>query len=190
MNDLAEAFGSAHGRQVRPSGGKDGVAMDRALIEHEVASMLAEMGVREERLCPTARLLQDLRIDGDDAAGFFVAIGERFGTDLTALWEDWDAHFGPEGLAVAPAAVVAAGVSVIGAAAAALTGLPALLCVVFAAMGVGISAWLVGRSGSGPRPHPIRLGEVADAIEGGRWPKRAGERHHSATLPRGPFNRG
>ena len=141
--------------------------MNRALIEHEVAGLLVGMGVRAERLCPDVRLLQDLRIDGDDAAGFFDAVSARFGTDLSALRAEWGSYFGPEGLSVMAAAPIALGSAVAGAAAA-LAGLPDVLCAVSAAMGA-VAVWLVGQSIGTGRSRPICLSEVVDAVERGSW---------------------
>ena len=141
--------------------------MNRALIEQEVAGLLVGMGIRAERLRPDARLLQDLRIDGNDAAGFFDAVSARFGTDLSALRAGWDTYFGPEGLSVMAAAPLALGSAVTGAAAA-LAGLPVVLCAVSAATGA-VAVWLVGQSIGTGKHHPIHLSEVVDAIERGSW---------------------
>ncbi len=141
--------------------------MDRALIEREIAGLLAGIGVRVERLRPDARLLQDLHIEGEDAVEFFAAVAARFGTDLSALRADWGSHFGSEGLSI-PAAIPVALASVAAGAAAALAGLPAVLCAVPAAMG-GAAAWLAGRATGAGRSRPIRISEVADAVERGYW---------------------
>ena len=141
--------------------------MNRALIEQEVAGLLVGMGVRAERLGPDARLVQDLHIDGDDAAGFFDAVSARFDTDLSALRAGWDTYFGPEGLSVMAVAPLALGSAITGAAAA-LAGLPAVLCAVSAAMGA-VAVWLVGQSIGTGRHRPIRLSEVVDAVERGSW---------------------
>ena len=64
----------------------------------EVMEMLAqERGLPRNKIEPSSRLLQDLRIDGDDAVDFFISLQDRFGTDLSALQERWSEHFGPEG---------------------------------------------------------------------------------------------
>lgn len=138
--------------------------MDRVLIEREIAQILAKMGIRANR--PADRLLQDLGIDGDDAAEFFDAIHNRFGTDLTLLREDWDTHFGPEGLSIAPIGKLVAAAACVGVPAM-LTGLPILLCGVLAAAGAA-GAWMIPRSNNAPS-RPIRLIQVSDAVERGRW---------------------
>lgn len=146
--------------------------MERVLIEREITRILAEMGIREERLFPTARLLEDFRIDGDDAVEFFEAVSTRFGTDLTVLREDWTTHFGPEGLSLAPVGRIMAGTAGAGGAAA-LAGLRPFICVVLMVIG-SAGAWLLGRSGGAPASRPIRLSEVVDAIERGRWERSGG----------------
>jgi hypothetical protein len=40
----------------------------------------------------SSRLSQHLGIEGDDAVEFFVAVQEKFGTDLTALHQQWPDH--------------------------------------------------------------------------------------------------
>src|SRR5262245_19921421 len=50
------------------------------------------------KIMSSSRLLDDLGIDGDDAAELFASIHDRFGTDLTLLYANWDRHFGPEGI--------------------------------------------------------------------------------------------
>ena len=125
------------------------------------------MGVRAEHLCPDARLLQDLRIDGEDAAGFFDAVSARFGTDLSALRVEWDTYFGPEGLSVMAVALLALSCAITGAAAA-LVRLPVVLCAVSAATGA-VAVWLVGKTIGTGRHRPIRLSEVVDAVERGSW---------------------
>ena len=150
----------------RESGAEDG-GVERVLIEREVARILAAMGIGEERLSPATRLLQDLRIDGDDAVAFFEAVSTRFGTDLTVLRKDWTTHFGPEGVSFAPIGRIMAGATGTGAATA-LAGLRPFTCVMLAAV-AGAGAWLLGRPSGAPASRPIRLGEVVDAVERGRW---------------------
>jgi hypothetical protein len=68
-----------------------------ALLEQVVEFTAQHRGGIRKKIVPTARLAQDLGIDGDDAVEFFKHFGERFGVDLKGLWEDWDQYFVPEG---------------------------------------------------------------------------------------------
>ena len=45
----------------------------------------------------TSRLSKDFGIEGLDAGELFKAFGEKFGVDLTVLWDYWDYRFAPEG---------------------------------------------------------------------------------------------
>lgn len=58
-------------------------------VYESVAELLVQdHGLRRDRLRSTARLLQDLGVDGDDAAEFFQQVQQRFGTDFSGLYED------------------------------------------------------------------------------------------------------
>ena len=87
--------------------------MNAENLEAQVIELAAQMGeVAPERVALTARLLHDLGIDGDDAVELFDGVHERFGTDLTHLYEEWSEHFGPEGMPLsARLAIIPAGVA-------------------------------------------------------------------------------
>jgi hypothetical protein len=68
-----------------------------ALLEQIVEFTAQHRAGNRKKVAPTARLAQDLGIDGDDAVEFFKHFGERFGVDLKRLWEDWEQYFVPEG---------------------------------------------------------------------------------------------
>jgi len=57
-----------------------------------------EQGISPAKLRPSARLLHDLGLDGDDAHDFFLRLHERFGTDFTGL--DWPEFFNSEGISL------------------------------------------------------------------------------------------
>ena len=58
--------------------------------------LAVQFGAPRRKITLSARLFQDLHMDGDDAAEFFQEVERRYGTDLTALYERWSSHFGPE----------------------------------------------------------------------------------------------
>lgn len=110
-------------------------------------------------------------MDGEDAVDFFNTIHERFGTDLTHLYERWSEHFVPEGfscwngLVIIPAAL--------------LGGLGAGALDLSAVWGVGITTallvlWLGAMRTWGPADKmvPITAAEVVAAVEVGAWPRR------------------
>lgn len=52
-----------------------------------------EHGIPVAKLSPAARLGRDLGVDGDDASDLFQRLHERFGTDFSALNEQWPEFF-------------------------------------------------------------------------------------------------
>lgn len=142
--------------------------MTTAIHEKQVIELIAEMAeVKAETLSPSARLLDDLGIDGLDAVELFKSVQERFGTDLTELYKDWDQYFGPEGLPITtglllfgPAAL--AGPLVASAAGAVAGAIAAVL--VFAATFWSLPK-LIGRD-----MKQITVADVLRAVEAGAWP--------------------
>ena len=68
---------------------------DPQLSERIIALLADKRGIRPERIKKTSCLLEDLGMDGDDAAEFFEKYGNQFGVDLKNM--QWNRHFGPEG---------------------------------------------------------------------------------------------
>lgn len=56
--------------------------------------MSGKLNVSKERLSPSTRLLHDLWLDGDDAAGLLKDFARHFSVDMTGL--DSRRHFGSE----------------------------------------------------------------------------------------------
>lgn len=145
-------------------------------IEAQVIELVAQMSeITPERVTLTARLLDDLGIDGDDAVELFEGVHERFGTDLTHLYEKWSEHFGSEGMPLsAGLVIVLAGVAggfafllmeaVVGSVVAGVAG------VVAAAAVVGASIWIARKAGLIGDITPITVGEVVRAVQAGAWP--------------------
>jgi len=67
-------------------------------IEQSILAFVARETCRNpKRLALNSRLVHDLGVDGDDAVELFEKFGEKYGVDLTALFQNWDHHFVPEG---------------------------------------------------------------------------------------------
>lgn len=142
-------------------------------MQSQVIDLVAqERGLPRDKVHLSSRLLQDLGMDGDDAVDFFNSVHERFGTDLTHLYELWGDYFGPEGfscwngLVIMPAAVI-------GGVAAGLLGLGAL-----AGFGITIALlvlwfWTMKKWGPPDRMKTITVAEVVDAVETGAWQARS-----------------
>lgn len=117
------------------------------------------------------RLLQDLDMDGDDAVDFFNSVHDRFGTDLTDLYEHWSQHFGPEGfsclngLVIIPAAVI-------GGVVAGVAGLSAFWGFAITVALLAAWLWAMRRWGPPDRMVPLTVEEVVAAVEAGAWPGR------------------
>lgn len=141
--------------------------MELRKIEQDLLGMLAtERGVRRERIHQDARLLHDLGMDGDDAVDFFRQVHDRFGTDFSELYREWDRYFGPEVLpnwAMASISVPALAVGFIFGDWLALPvwGGFAIVIVVFALVW-GIYARL-------RRPLPLTVEDLLAAVCRGRW---------------------
>lgn len=137
-------------------------------IEARVRDYIALMAdVKLDRVQPTTRLLDDLGIDGDDAGAFFAGLHERFGTDLSQLYERWDEHFGPEGVSWSSALIIVPGVFV-GSLVANDVGWIAGVAVAVSL--VAASVWIVPRLGLASRFKPITVAEVIQAVKAGAWP--------------------
>jgi hypothetical protein len=67
-------------------------------LETSILDFVADAsGARRNKLSLTTQLSEDLGIEGLDAEELFQTFGEKFGVDLTPLWDYWDYHFAPEG---------------------------------------------------------------------------------------------
>jgi hypothetical protein len=118
----------------------------------------------------TTRLLDDLGLDGDDAAEFFNRVHERFGTDLTHLHSHWHEHFGSEGIpcTAVPVIIVAALVGgLMGIVAGPIAGTATAVAVLAG------SIWALPRLGLADKMTPITVAQVVSAVEAGSWPPRA-----------------
>ena len=72
-------------------------------LETSILDFVADTsGVRRNKLSLATRLSQDLGIEGLDAEKLFKTYGEKFGVDLTSLWDYWDFHFAPKAAQAGP----------------------------------------------------------------------------------------
>ncbi|TAJ62279.1 hypothetical protein [Brevundimonas sp.] len=117
-------------------------------------------------------MLDDLGIDGDEAADFFVAFGAEFEVELEPLYRNWPRHFGQEGFPVSAGLLMVAVACVI-AVPAAVIGLPS-----WAVIGLSLAAsfgWLFGLRawplGGGKALEPVTIEDLIHAAQAGRWPE-------------------
>lgn len=140
--------------------------------QSELMDLVAhERGLPREKVHLSARLLQDLGMDGDDAVDFFNSVHDRFGTDLTHLHEHWSEHFGPEGLSCWNGLVIMPAAA-IGGVVAGIAGLSTFWGVAITVVLLAAWVWVMRRWGPADRVVPVTVGEVVAAVEAGVWPSR------------------
>ncbi|MBV7257590.1 hypothetical protein KCG44_12430 [Pacificimonas sp. WHA3] len=140
-------------------------------VEQQLITMLSkERGLPADRIKPSSRLLDDLGMDGDDAVEFFIDVKETFGTDISLLEENWNRHFGPEGLScwlgviVVPVAFLTGMIS-------AHFGLPNWATFIAALIAIVAGVWALNKIPS-KNPHiPITVDELVEAVKAGAWLK-------------------
>lgn len=146
----------------------------------EVLNAIGEI-LREEhkipprKLLPTARLAEDLGIDGDDAVALFERLSDRFGTDFSALFERWIHHFRREGISPREFLIGVPLVLIAGAASAAFylwLGLPSAWWTVVLTFATTAALLLPVRRRLTARPsEPVTVADLAAAVRSGAWPR-------------------
>lgn len=139
----------------------------------EVRRLLIEKhGIPAVDVTPQARILQDLGVDGDDAAELFNDLNARYGTNFAALKDDWREFFNTEGaspkaiLLGCPVLLICAGAS---GALAAYAHLPKPLAMVLAFIMLIGGSWLWSRF-FGRDLRPLTVAGLAEIVERGEWP--------------------
>ena len=135
-----------------------------------------EHGIPEAKLLPLARLAQDLGVDGDDVSDLLSRLHDRFGTDFSALDEQWTEFFHTEGASVRSIALTflllipTTVVTVVIAAAMKLsTGFAGTLGVI-----LFFSCWLaIGWLFPGRAKRPVTILGLAEVVRAGAWPTDA-----------------
>ncbi|MDP5278053.1 hypothetical protein Q9Q95_03890 [Sphingomonas sp. DG1-23] len=132
-----------------------------------------EHGIPSARLQPWARLGPDLGVDGDDASELLQRLHEAFGTDFSALEEQWTEFFHVEG--TSPRAVLCGLLLLIPSIALTLwvaaafdlpdAAAPAIGVVTFFASSAGL-----GRLFPGKPKRPVTIEGLADIVRAGAWP--------------------
>ena len=141
-------------------------------LQSEVIDLIAyERGLAREKVHLSDRLLQDLGMDGDDAVDFFDSLHERYGTDLTHLYDSWGEHFGSEGLSCWYGLLLVLA-AIIGGLTAAFLGLSGIWAVIIAVSLLAALIWTMRAIGPPDRTVPITVDEVVSAVESGAWPRR------------------
>jgi len=132
-----------------------------------------EHGIPEAKLLPEARLAQDLGVDGDDASDLLSRLHDQFGTDFSALDEQWTEFFHTEGASVGSISltllllVLTTVVTVVIAGAMQLsTGFAGTLGII-----LFFSCWLViGWLFPGSAKRPVTILGLGEVVRAGAWP--------------------
>ena len=137
-------------------------------LEAQVTAFVAAQ--REgQSVTPASRLFEDLRLDGDEAVGFFEAFAARFRTDLAPLHSHWAAHFRPKeppaGRALRRVATVVGLLAV----ALGMVYFGAHPGWAWAGSTVGMALLVWGRWRRGPKRVAITVGDLVEAARTGRW---------------------
>jgi acyl carrier protein len=127
-----------------------------------VAFVVRQVGCNPERVTPQSRILEDLGVDGTDAADLMDEFGKKFGVDLATF--QFSRHFGPE---VIPLSAGAKFLAFICAAALSTVYLPwtAVLWVVAAAAVIAFQI----RWQRADKPGSLRVSHLITAARVGRW---------------------
>lgn len=132
-----------------------------------------EHGIPLAKLHPSARLGQDLGVDGDDASDLLHRLHERFGTDFSALDEQWTQFFNHEGVSFRSTLIALA----LMIPSAALTVWIAVRLDLSTTVGGGLGAavffasWIVlGWLLPGKPTRPVTIAGLAEVIRVGAWP--------------------
>ena len=137
-----------------------------------------EQGIKVERLGPDSRILDDLGVDGDDAAELIEHLHTRFQTDFAALGDHWLEYFNHEGMSLRGCFWMIASFGV----AAALSIPISILLRLSEAMSIAlmITLWIsvifaIGRLPTKRRQKAITIKQLAEAVQNGAW-------HHESQL--------
>ena len=139
----------------------------------EVRRLLIEgQGISSSKVLPSARIVHDLGVDGDDAAELIDALRLHFGTDFSALEGQWSTFFNVEGISLKaflisiPVLVIVAG----GAGAlAARYRWPTIAAVAGTLVLLLVLSRLYGRW-FGTNLTPVTVGGLAEIVKSGHWP--------------------
>ena len=132
-----------------------------------------EHGIPHSKLNPSARIWHDLGVDGDDVGDLLQRLHELFGTDFTALNEQWLDFFNYEGtsprswllgfLLLIPSVAAAVWISVIFEFSQHVAGL--LTVALFFMLWFAIGKLLPSR----PK-RPVTIAGLARIVDAGKWP--------------------
>jgi hypothetical protein len=134
--------------------------------------------IPDRKLLPSARILHDLGIDGDDVSDLLGNLQAQFGTDFSALDGCWTEFFNTEG--ASPASIVAGLLLMISSTAATvwIAVVYSLSKVAAGTLGIGIFfgvLFVFSRLFPGKSKRPVTIAGLADVVRAGAWPKNPSE---------------
>ena len=144
-------------------------------VQRQIIDLLhEEHGIARSKLIPTARIWHDLGVDGDDVGDLLQRLHELFGTDFTALDDQWLEFFNYEG--ASPRSCVLGLALLIPSVAGAIWisetfelsrhGAGLLTVAVF------FGLWfLLGRLFPSKPKRPLTIAGLANIVDAGHWPR-------------------
>jgi acyl carrier protein len=139
-------------------------------LENEIIEFVAlERRKKPAALSLDSRLQDDLGFDGDDAVELFKMFEKRFTTDCSALWANWDKHFGSEGgpglvFFVSALVIFGVGFGLTGLVSPGLRWYAGIFLVVVWIWPLKCWPW------RDPKPSEITIRMMVDAARAKRWP--------------------
>lgn len=131
--------------------------------------LIENHGIRSAKVTPEARIVNDLGIDGDDVAELLDDLASRFGTDFSALNDQWREFFNTEGASLRAiilgmlSAIVFGGVT--GVLLAYLGWFGIVLSVILFVSGARVFGRRYGR-----KLRPLTIAGLTEIVVAGRWP--------------------
>lgn len=135
-----------------------------------------EHGLAAVKLHPSARLAHDLGVDGDDVSDLLQCLHERFGTDFSALDEQWTEFFHHEGASpwsiliglalMIPSTAITVWIAAMFKLSTSVVGVFGVA--IFFALWIGLG-WLLPKK----RMRPVTIDGLADIVQTGAWPSDA-----------------
>ena len=134
--------------------------------------LVTGQGVPEAKVIPSARIVHDLGVDGDDAGELFQELHERFGTDFSELTHQWSVFFNIEGASPRAILLGILAIGVCGGAAGALAAVLHLPLIVSGGLTLSLFigfGWLISRW-FGRDLKPLTVDGLTEIVQAGRWP--------------------
>lgn len=141
-------------------------------LEDRILDLLVAMtGVERGRIELDSALVQDFRMDGDEADAFFAEFAENFRVDLASLTPHWHDHFRSGGLPKGCVIVTGTGVVAGFLVHLAFNSIPAWAAIIGLILVVGWGCRKVFNYYEHEEKEPVTVKDLVDAAAAGKWVK-------------------